>query len=256
VGNIKNPDYETVTAECEHCGALCVFHRIDDIDEPGPYAGRYVTCCECRKEFWIYGDIINSPYELLIFSAGEHFGTKHYRQCVSTLAQAWEMFFSLFASSNYLYRPFFANRGLDHSVEHFNRLSSQLSEATRKFTFYPLRNLLINTVLKHVHPQTLRESEAAISRIVNEKFGNNPKQKTIEAVPNGEIRTLLNQLCQLTIADLRNEAIHQRGYRPQRAEVEKCLQEEIGLLYRAKNTLHVYTFDEWPIISGSQRRKG
>ena len=143
MGNIQNPDYETVTAECEHCESLCVFNRIDDIGEPGPCAGRYVTCYECREEFWIYGDIINSAYELLIDRARKRFGTKRYIECVALLGQAWEMFFSLFVSSNYLYRPYFASRELVHGVEDFNRLSSQLAKATRRCTFYPLRNLLI-----------------------------------------------------------------------------------------------------------------
>lgn len=254
VGNIQNPDYETVTAVCEHCGSLCVFNRIDDLDEPGPYFGRYATCLECRKQFWIFGDIINPAYDLLINSARERFGTKRYMQCVGLLGQAWEIFFSLFAYSNYIYRPFFTRPELDHSVEYLNRLSSQLFSATRGFTFYPLRNLLINTMLKQVRPQTLQESEAAIARIVDENFGNNPKNTDIENLPDEKIRDLLKQLQQLRIADLRNRVVHQRAYRPKRAEVEKCLEEEIGFLYLAKHSLPAYTFDEWHAESLSRSR--
>ncbi len=245
VGNIQNPDYETVTAECEHCGSLCVFNRIDDIGEPGPYDGRYVTCRECRQQFWIYGDIINPAYELLIHRAGEHFGTKRYMQCVAILAQAWEVFFSAFAYSNYLYHPFFAGPRLMRSVGRLNQLSSQLVSATRRYTFYPLRNVLTNTMIKGVHPRTLQESEAAISRISDENLGHNPTRKDIETFPKGEVRDLLEQLQQLRIGDLRNAVIHQRAYRPGRAEVEKCLTEEIGLLHRAKRALPVYSLDEW-----------
>ncbi len=254
VGNIQDPDYETVTAECEHCGSLCVFNRIDDIGEPGPYAGRYVTCYECGEQFWIYGDIINPAYALLIQSAGERFGTKRYMQCVALLAQAWEVFFSSFAYSNYLYRPYFLGPRLDRSAERLNTLSSQLFSATRRSTFYPLRHVLTNTVLKGVHPRTLQQGEAAISRISDENFGKDPKKADIETFPEAKVRDLLEHLQQLRIADLRNDVVHQRAYRPRRAEVEWCLKEEVGLLYRAKRELPVYTFDEWHARSARHRQ--
>lgn len=256
VGNIQNPDYETVTARCEHCGSLCVFHRLDDLEEPGPYSGRYVTCHECKQKFWIWGDIINPTYELMIHAAYDHFGTKHYRQCVDTLTQAWEVFYSLFADSNYLYRPYFTRQECVHVDEHYDSLThlkSQLSDVTKKATFYPLRNILLNTILKRVHPETLQESEVAISRIKKENFGQDPGEAAVEKFSDGEIRELLRQLLQLTVANLRNEAVHHRAYRPQRAEVEKCL-EEIGLLYRLKHTLPVYTFDYWRFKTRQQQR--
>jgi len=175
-------------------------------------------------------------------------------QCVAILGQAWEMFFSLFAYSNYLYRPFFTSLELGHSVEHFDRLSSQLYGATRQYTFNPLRNVLINTVIERVHPQTLQESEAAICRIVNENFGKDRKKADIEEFPNAQVRDLLKQLQQLTIADLRNNVVHQAAYRPKRAEVIKCFEEEIDLLYNAKHSLPVYTFEYWRFKSGQRRR--
>jgi hypothetical protein len=188
-----------------------------------------------------FGDIINPAHDLLIRSATEHFETKHYMQCVAHLAQAWDMFFSLFLYSNYLYRPFFASPELAH----FNRLSSQLYDVTRKFTFVPLRNALTNTVVKHVHPQTLQESETAISRIEGDNFGGNPKQSNIEKFPDEEKRNSLKQLQQLKIACLRNDVVHQHARRPRRTEVEECLVEEIRLLYRVRDTLPVYTFEYW-----------
>lgn len=245
MGNIQDPDYETVSAECAHCGALCVFNRIDDIGEPGPYAGRYVECFECREQFWISGDIINPAYQLLVFTARERFATKRYMQCVAILAQAWELFFSLFAYSNYLYRPYVESSELDDRDELFERLSSQLYDATRQFTFYPLRNVLINAILKRVHPPMLQESEAAISGIVDENFRVYPKKADIERFPDEKRRNLLKQLQELKIARLRNEVVHQHAYRPRRGDVEECLTEEIEILYRAKSLLSVNTLDEW-----------
>jgi hypothetical protein len=135
------------------------------------------------------------------------------------------------------------------------RVSSQLFNATRKFSFFPLRNLLINTVLEGVHPQALEASAAAISRITDDEFGNNPKKADVENFPDEKTREqLLEQLQQLTIADLRNDVVHHHAYRPRRAEVEKCLVEEIGLLYRVKLTLPVYTFDYWRFKTNREQR--
>jgi hypothetical protein len=254
VGDIQNPDYETVTAKCEHCGSLCVFNRIDDIGDPGPYAGRSIECLVCRKQFWISGDIINPAYELLVFAARERFGTKRYMQCVAILAQAWEMFFSLFAYSNYLYRPYFVDLDPEYSDEHFDRLSRLLHNATQDFTFYPLRNVLTNTVLKGAHPQTLQESEAAIARIKDENFAAEPQKADLERFPNEVTRNLLKQLRELKIASLRNDVVHQHAYRPRRADVEECIEEETKLLYRAKWSLPVHTFDEWSVKARRQRR--
>lgn len=245
VGNIRDPDYETITAECGHCGSLCVFNRLDDIGEPGPYAGRDVTCPEYGGRFWIFGDIINPAYELLIGSARERFATKRYMQCVALLAQAWEIFFSAYAYSNYLYRPYSASLTADRGPEPFNTLSSQLFGATRRHTFHPLRNVLVNTVVRGVHLQALQESEAAIRRIASENFGRNPKEADVEAFPDADTRDLLGRLRGLTVGELRNDVVHQHARRPRRAEVERCLEQEVGLLYQAKHRLPVYTFEEW-----------
>jgi hypothetical protein len=171
-------------------------------------------------------------------------------QCVAILGQAWEIFFSSFAYSNYLYRPFFVSPDPDYSGEHFDRLRRLLHNATRQFTFYPLRNVLTNTVLKGVHPQALQEREAAISRIEDENFAAEPKKADIEKFPDEETRNLLKQLRELKIASLRNDVVHQHAYRPRRADVEECLEEATTLLlHRAKWSLLVFTFDELPAYS-------
>lgn len=242
MASIQNRDYETVSAQCEHCGADCVFNRVSDIGEPGPYAGRYVVCLECGKQFWIYGDLINPAYDLFISDANRHFNQKRYMLCIASLAQAWEIFFSTFARANYLYRPFFATLRENRNLKQLNQLQEDLHQSTRKFTFYPLRNLLINTLLNEVHPTTLQECETAISRIETEKFGSDPKQKLISDFPDGETREIIQQLQSLKIAGLRNKTVHQAAYRPHRSEVENCHGEEIELLYHIKHTLQVGEF--------------
>ena len=243
--HIQNASYETVTAECEHCGTHCIFSRLDDIGELGPYAGRYVVCYECNKWFRIYGDTINPAYELFIFEAYDCFASKRYMPCVVNLAQAWEVFFSIFVASNFIYRPFFESLESDLDLAWLNRQHSQLYEATKKFTFTPLRNLLTNTVVKKLYPATLQEGEEAIQKIKTERLGENPKKKSIEEFYDAEVRDILDRLQFLQVGTLRNKVIHQQAYRPRRAEVEDCLHGEIALLYHVKRRLSIGTLDEF-----------
>jgi hypothetical protein len=146
MGEIESKDYETITARCDECGSLCTFNRVDDIGDPGPYSGRYVRCIECGRPFWVFGDTIDPAYELLLFDAEEHIRAKHYMLCVTSLAQAWEMFFATFVYSNYLYRPFHRTARYPGKLERFDYLAELLGDAVQMFAFDPLRNVLVNTV--------------------------------------------------------------------------------------------------------------
>jgi hypothetical protein len=253
MGEIQDRDYETVTARCDECDYLNIFNRIDDIGEPGPYSGRDVTCLECGKTFWIFGDIINPAYQLFIFNADEHMRRKHYMLSVTMLGQAWESFFATFIYSNYLYRPFNANARYPGDLKQFNRLAALLGDTIEKFTFDPLRNVLVNTVVERVHPDTLDESETAIARIKDEKFGQRPAAARVEAFPDAPVRDVLLRLRNLRINELRNRVVHKEAYRPRRAEVEACRDDEIRVMYRTRRLLPVRTFDEWRAALRSSR---
>jgi hypothetical protein len=244
MGEIESKDYETITARCDECGSLCTFNRVDDIGDPGPYSGRYVSCIECGRPFWVFGDTIDPAYELLLFDAEEHIRAKHYMLCVTSLAQAWEMFFATFVYSNYLYRPFHRTARYPGKLERFDYLAELLGDAIQKFTFDPLRNVLVNTVVEGVSPRTLDESEVAIARMKGDNFGQRPAKERVDAFPDPSVRTVLLQLQGLRIGELRNQVVHKDAYRPLRVEVEEC-SDEIRVLYRAKGRLSVRTFDEW-----------
>lgn len=249
MGEIESRDYETITARCDECGSLCTFNRVDDIGDPGPYySGCYVGCTECGRPFWIRGDAIDPAYELLLFDAEEHMRAKHYMLCVSSLAQAWEMFFATFVYSNYLYRPFYHRARYPWSPERFDDLAELLGDTLRNFTFDQLRNVLVNTVVERVRPDTLDESEVAIARIEGDNFGQRPAKARVHAFPDSSVRAVLLQLQGLRIGELRNRVVHEDAYRPHRAEVEEC-DDEIRVLYRAKGRLSVRTFDEWKAAS-------
>jgi hypothetical protein len=251
MGEIERKDYETIAARCDGCGSLCTFNRVDDIGDPGPYySGRYVVCAECGRSFWVFGDAIDPAYELLLFDAEEHMRAKRYMLCVMSLAQAWEIFFATFCYSNYLYRPFHRDAPYPGGLERFDDLAERLADAMRDFTFDPLRNVLVNTVVEGARPRTLDESEVAIARIRSEDFGRRPAKARVDAFPDPSVRAVLLQLGGLRIGELRNRVVREDAYRPRRAEVEECA-EEIRVLYRAKGRLAVRTFDEWGAASRS-----
>jgi hypothetical protein len=245
MGEIKSKDYETITAQCDECGSLSTFNRVDDIGDPGPYySGSYVGCPECGRPFWVFGDAIEPAYELLILDAEQHMRAKHYMLCVTSLAQAWEMFFATFVYSNYLYRPFHRNTRYPERIERFDGLAKQLGHAIWNSTFDQLRNVLVNTVVEGVRPRTLDESEVAIARIRRDNFGQRPAKARVDALPDSSVRAVLLQLQDLRIGDLRNRVVHKDAYRPHRWEVEEC-SDEIRVLYRTKRLVPVRTFDEW-----------
>lgn len=201
MARIQSPDYETVTAQCDHCDATCVSNQIDDIGEPGPYSGLYVLCFECHEQFWINCDVVNPAYKFFIFDAYEHFERKRYMPCIASLAQAWEVFFSMFAAANYLYRPFFATLSDNRNIAQLNHLHNKLYQSISKSGFFQLRNLLINTLLDQVHPATLQESEATISLIESEHFGNTPKDKAIRAFADANIRDIISSCSYFRLAN-------------------------------------------------------
>jgi ferredoxin len=254
MGEIESKDYETITARCGECGSLCTFNRVDDIGDPGPYySGRYVACTECGRPFWVFGDTIDPAYELLIFDAEQHIRRKRYMLCVTSLAQAWEMFFATFVYSNYLYRPFYRDVRHPEKRERFDYLVEQLGDAIRKFTFDRLRNVLVNTVVEGVRPRTLDEIEVAIARIQGDNFAQQPAKVRVDAFADSSVRAVLLQLQGLRIGELRDRVVREDAYRPHRAEAEEC-GDEIRVLYRAKGRLAVRTLDEWRLFATASPR--
>ncbi len=245
MARISKADFEIIVVTCEHCGNECVYNRREDfINNIGPYAGEDVICRHCRREFRIMGDTINPTYELFIFAAREYFRGKRYMLGAASMGQAWELFFSTFAGGHYLYRPFFLSSAGRRDLDRLNSLQSKLDQVLHKYTFYPLRNLVVNSIVQAVAPQTLDEAALAIDRIASAEMGNNPSPSDISPVADLDTNHVLVGLLGLSIGELRNRVLHRRAYRPLRAEVERCLDDEVELLYRAKNVLGVRSFEE------------
>jgi len=125
-----------------------------------------------------------------------------------------------------------------------NALQGRMDHELRRFTVWPLRNLLINTVVEPVAPQTLDDAAIAINLVGTKKMGRDPSPSVVSSLPDLEVRTILEGRLALTICELRNEVTHHRAYRPARAEVERCLEYEVGVLYRAQRYVKVLSFSE------------
>ncbi len=244
MAQISRSDYETLTVECEHCGTECVFNRREDFSDVGPFDGKNVVCPACNAGFRMVGDTINPPYEMFTFAAEERFQAKHYMQAVANMAQAWELFFATFAFAQYIYRPFFAVNRPGRDTQQLNALLLRLSAKIDSFTFFPLRNLLINTIAGGVSPGDLAEAAIAIDNI-SPGMGNDPPQAVRSSVANPTIRQLLEDLCGLTVGHLRNKVLHHSAYRPLRSEAERCVDNELEVMYRAKRVFRIGTFEEF-----------
>lgn len=242
--DILHPNYETVTAICEHCGTTCVFSRVDDLKTVDRVSGERVKCLACTREFWITCDVIISPYQFLIDDARDQVKIKRYMPAIASLTQAWEVFFAEFAWGKYLYAPFFATDRCHRDIKDLNDLSNRLADVTEKFTFFPMRNLLLNTVARGITPRTVPEAATAIERIKAEGLGNDPSPALIAQVSDSKTREVLEQTLQVTVGRLRNDVIHKHAYRPRRTELEPCVTEEIDVLYRLKRRLDVKKFME------------
>jgi hypothetical protein len=101
------------------------------------------------------------------------------------------------------------------------------------------------------YPRTLDDSEGPIARITDEKFGQDPPLADVEGFSDSAVREVLLQLLELQIGKLRNQVVHRRAYRPNRAEIEKCRDDEIKVLYDAKRLLRIRSFEQWRAISSS-----
>lgn len=234
---IIEANYETVTVTCDRCQAMCIFSRIDDLAETMPISGRRVRCFECGEEFWINGDTVSSPYEFLIADAREHFRAKRYMPAIASLAQAWEVFFAACAVSTYVFRPFFAASPMDRDVDELNSLHRQLYQEIRSFTWFPMRNLALNMLLRDPQPSNATEAATHIAQL--RSFGNQPSPMQVTAIVDVRLRETLEALSDLRIGRLRNHVVHKHAYRPTRAEVEPCMTSEISTLYRVKHRLGV-----------------
>ncbi|MCI0559021.1 MAG: hypothetical protein MN733_11035 [Nitrososphaera sp.] len=239
----KRTSYENFAAQCPWCGEESVFNRATDLKDLNPIAFRTVSCqnLSCGKPFNINGDSVNSAHEMLILDCHELLHLKHYMNCALTLAQAHEVFFSLFLRVELLYKPFAADPNKD--IDHLNRLIEQLADKVKTQTFGPMRALFLRQLISGSSPKTLTEAEAAISAL--EDHPRDPGDVELDSLSDKELVVLIKAIKRTTVGRLRNQVVHKRAYRPTREEVELALKETRSTLFPLTQRLNLYDDINW-----------
>lgn len=243
VAKNKWTSYENFAAECPWCGTKSTFNRASDLHTFEPVAGRDVSCqsADCGKSFRIVGDSVNSPHEMLIFDCYELLEQKHYMNCILTLAQSYEVFFSLFFRVELLYKPFGADP--DQELDDMIQLSEELHERIKEHTFTRMRALFLQHMVAQPSPRTLTEAAAVVAALPDRP--GDPKDAAIESLDNAKLVPLLKRLKATTIHILRNQVVHKRAYRPTREQVEEAIKETRSILFSLTSCLQLHDEINW-----------
>lgn len=243
--------YENVYATCTRCGTRNVYNRCTDLKTLEPIANATVVCTTCDETFSIAGDLINTAHQMLLFDCRPLFDSKRYMQTVLGIAQAYEIFFDHFLHVQLVYRSFVAD-GRD-DLDRMNRLEQRLYEKLERYTFEPMRRLVLRAAVDGLAPKTLDEAEATVDRIP-EKTGKVPivARPEIEAVARERLRSLLLGLSEATVNKLRNQVVHKRAYRPTRDETWQEYENASRVLFGLTNELRLEGDAEFYINGGDR----
>jgi hypothetical protein len=235
--------YENFVAQCPYCGKDSIFNRAPDLHTFEPIAGLDVACQsdDCRKPFRIVGDSVNSAHEMLIFDCYELIENKHYMACILSLAQAYEVFFSLFFRVELLYKPFASDP--DQELSDLNQLSGDLQREVGEHSFSRLRALFLSYIVTGRSPKTLADAAAVVTALSNSPRV--PKDAAIESMSDAKLVSLLKALKGTSINTLRNQVVHQSGYRPTRGEVDTALEETRSILFPLTSRLKLHDEINW-----------
>jgi hypothetical protein len=248
VAKTKETSYENFVAECPSCREEIIFNRASDLRSFEPIAGRNVSClrAECGKPFRIVGDSINCAHEMLVFGCYELMERKHYMNCILSLAQAYEVFFSLFLRVELLYKPFAADSDDDDAL---NRLAEALREKIERHTFAPMRALVLRHIVFGQSPNDLAAAAQLVAALP-EKPGD-PKDADIEGLADRNLVPLLKALKATSIHSLRNRVVHKESYRPTREVVEAALEETRSILSPLTSRLQLRDDINWYMRNSS-----
>lgn|SRR3989442_5023317 len=228
---------------CPECGKDSIFNRASDLHTFEPIAGRDVVCLsgDCRKPFRIINDSVNDAHEMLIFDCYELIERKHYMNCILSLAQAYEVFFSLFFRVELLYKPFGSDP--DQEIADLNHLSKELQKKIEKHTFAPMRALFLSHIVAAYSPKTLAEASGLVSALPN--LPGDPGDAEIESLGDAKLVSLLKALKETNINTRRNQIVHKRAYRPTREQVDAALEETRSILFPLTSRFQLHDEINW-----------
>jgi len=240
---IARASYENVAAECPWCHRECTFNRVSDLGTVEPVTGRDVQCLhpDCGRPFRIIGDTANNAHETLIYDAYVLLDRKQYMNCVLSLAQAYEMFFSLYLRVKLVYRSYAADS--EQLSDSLNGTHQALLDKTQAFAFGDMRKLFLHHMVAGPPPKDLVEANAAVSRL--SRIAKGPSEQAIEALDDPELVRLLKAVQTTEIGNLRNAVVHKQGYRPSAAEALACLRETRDTLFPLTQLLDLHDDVMW-----------
>ena len=195
----------------------------------------------CGKPFRIIGDSVNGAHEMLIFDCYELLERKHYMNGLLSLAQAYEVFFSLFFRVELLYRPFCADPESD--VAELNKLSEALQEKIKDHTFSRMRSLFLQHMVSRPEPKNLAEAAVVVAALPDRP--GDPSDAALDGVGDPTLAPLLKALKATTIHTLRNRVVHKQAYRPTREEVTVAQKEARSILLPLTNHLDLHDEVNW-----------
>ena len=242
-GKTLRTSYENFVAECPHCGTENVFNRVSDLGDRGSIALRTVTCLEpsCGRSFNINGDSVNQAYEMLLFDCHELLELKHYMNCILSVAQAFEVFFSLFLRVELIFKPF--SRSADLDIDELNRLLALLAGRIKTHTFDKMRRIFLWHLAEGSAPADLCAAEARINTLPSSP--SLPRDAVIDALGDTRLVQLVKGVRDSTIATARNQVVHKMAYRPSREEATSALNHGLDTLVPLGNLLDLKDDPNW-----------
>src|SRR3989304_5727251 len=171
-----NPTYENFIAICPYCDFKNIFNRATDLKDSNPIGFKTVKCLseKCEKSFNINGDLVSPAYQMLIFDCYDLLKEKKYSYCILNLAQAFEVFFSLYLRIKLIYKPFAIQRGKTRGNE--------LNEIIKNLTTEPENNLIENISDKKLEPLLIKLKNSKIHELRNEVVHKYAYRPTLEEV--------------------------------------------------------------------------
>ena len=225
----KEYTYENFIARCPLCGFRNIFNRVTDLRDTEPIGFREVVCLndQCKQKFNINGDLVSPAFRMLVFDCYRLKEEKKYSSCILNLAQAYEVFFSLYLRVELLFRPF--SQDPDQELNELNVLLLKLYEEIKAYSYRNLRNIFVNSVRLTCKPSSLEKAAKLINDL--DKLTDTPSDVDIADLPDSRLSQLLQMLKQSNINELRNQVIHKNAYRPSLDEVEAAIEETRGILF-------------------------
>jgi hypothetical protein len=233
--------YENFIAKCPHCGFINTYNRVTDLKTIYPISYMEVRCQsdDCFKKFSINGDILASSFQYLINDCYDLIKRKRYMYCILNMAQAYEAFFGLYLKVELIIKPYKKEKSID--LDKLNRLVILLFDTIEKYTFNPLRNIFINTILLSKSINSLKDSEKAIMEIVN--LCKEPSNESIQRLMDNEMSSLLLRIKQTNIGKERNLVVHKLAYRPSLEKVNQYFEETKSIFGEIDKKIGFYVDD-------------